>query len=108
MTHPQTRLYLPLTQYLQNEIEARFLLDFLQKAHSQSGKKLTKTKMATQLKTSSSLDRRSTSRNMQVATFNELPSVGSKEKIFIVLQRKRASTCGDIMDGSDLQLKCMV
>ena len=39
---------------------------------------------------------------MQVAAFNVLPSVSSKEKIFIVLQRKRTSTCGDVMDGSDV------
>ena len=39
---------------------------------------------------------------MQVAAFNVLPSVSSKEKIFIVLQRKRASTCADVMDGSDV------
>ena len=37
---------------------------------------------------------------MQVAVFAVLPSVSSKEKIFIVLQRKRVSTCADIMDGS--------
>ena len=29
--------------------------------------------------------------------FNVLPSVNSKEKIFIELQRKRALTCADIM-----------
>ena len=58
--------------------------------------------MAMQLDTSSSLDRRSTSRNMQVADFNVLPSVSSKEKIFIELQRKRVSTCADVLDGSDV------
>ena len=61
-----------------------------------------KTKMAMQLDTSRSLDRRTTSRNMQVAAFAVLSSVSSKEKIFIVLQRKRVSTCADVMDGSDI------
>ena len=58
--------------------------------------------MVMQLDTSSSLDRRPTSENMQVAAFNVLPSVSSKEKIFIVLQRKRVFTCADVMDGSDV------
>ena len=51
--------------------------------------------------TSCSPNQRSTSRNMQVAAFAVLPSVSSKEKIFIVLQRKKVSTCADVMDGSD-------
>ena len=61
-------------------------------------KKLLKAKMAMQLEKSSSLDRRSSSRNMQVAAFNVFPSVSSKERIFIVLQRERMSTCADVMD----------
>ena len=40
--------------------------------------------------------------NMEVAAFNVLRSVSSKEKIFIVLQRKRVLTCADVMDGSDV------
>ena len=44
--------------------------------------------MAMQLDTSSSLARSK--------AFNVLPSVNSKEKIFIELQRKRALTCEDI------------
>ena len=36
---------------------------------------------------------------MQVATFVVLPSVSSKEKVFTVLQRKRVSTCANVMDG---------
>ena len=39
---------------------------------------------------------------MQVAAFNVLPSVSSKEKIFIVLQPKRVSACAGVMDGSDV------
>ena len=45
--------------------------------------------MAMQLDTSSSLAR--------TKAFNVLPSVNSKEKIFIELQHKRALTCADIM-----------
>ena len=45
--------------------------------------------MAMQLDTSSSLAR--------LKAFIVLPSVNSKEKIFIELQRKRALTCADIM-----------
>ena len=39
---------------------------------------------------------------MQVAAFAVLPSVSSKEKIFVVLQHKRVSTCADVMDESDV------
>ena len=72
--------------------------------------------MAVQLDTSSSLDR--TSRNIQVPAFNVLPSVSSKEKIFIVLQRNEGvNLCRrkDVMDGPDVaslfssqecQIKC--
>ena len=37
---------------------------------------------------------------MQVAAFNVLPSVSSKVKIFMVLQRKSMSTCADVMGYS--------
>ena len=58
--------------------------------------------MAMELDTSSSLDRRSTSRKTQVVAFNMLSSVGSKDNIFNELQRERVSTCAEVMDGSDV------
>ena len=78
VTHPQTRLYSPLTRYVQNEIEAKFSIGFSAKGSIvslvKSWSQITgKTKMAMQLNTSSSLDRSSidyTSRNMQVAAVN--------------------------------------
>ena len=83
--HSQKRLYSPLTRYVQNEIEARLSIGFSAKGSIVSlVKKLIKTEMALQLDTSSSLDGRSTddytSRNMQVAAFNVLPSVKSKRR----------------------------
>ena len=48
---------------------------------------------------SASAFKRSASRNMQVAAFAVLPSVSSKEKIFVVLQCTKMSTCTDVMDG---------
>ena len=85
-------------------MEARLSIDFSTKGSIVSlGKSSSKRKwQLMQLDTISSLDRRSTSRNMQVAAVNGLPSVSSNEKMFIVLQRKRASTCADVMDGSDV------
>ena len=59
--------------------------------------------MAMQLDTSI-LDRISGSKvYIEEHAFAVLPSVSSKEKIVIVLQRKRVSTCTDVMDGYSLE-----
>ena len=64
-------------------MEARLSIGFFcGRPHSQSGKKLIRTKMAMRLGASGSLDRGSASRDMRIAAFNVLPSVGSTEKVW--------------------------